>query len=82
MWKLFDILSGKVFISFNIIVLSKYIAMIHVNSSPPSAAYMRQQIRSALVQIMACCLIGTKPLSEPMLEYCSLDPKEQTSMKF
>ena len=23
-----------------------------------------------LVQIMACCLNGTKPLSKPMLEYC------------
>ena len=23
-----------------------------------------------LVQIMACHLIGAKPLSEPMLEYC------------
>ena len=29
-----------------------------VNSSPPSAAYMRQWIRSALVQIMACHLSG------------------------
>ena len=25
---------------------------------------------------------GAKPLSEPMLEYCQLDPLEQTSMKF
>ena len=24
----------------------------------------------SLVQIMACDLIGAKPLSEPMLEYC------------
>ena len=44
------------------------------NSSPPSAAYMRQWIGSALVQIMACRLIGTKPLSKPMLGYCQLDP--------
>ena len=35
-----------------------------------------------LVQIMACCLDDTKSLSEPMLEYCWLDPQEQTSMKF
>ena len=31
---------------------------------------------------MACQLTGTKPLSEPMLEYCELDPQEQMSMKF
>ena len=31
---------------------------------------------------MACYLISVKPLSEPMLEYCELDPKEQTSVKF
>ena len=40
------------------------------NSFPHRAAYMRQWIRSALVQIMACPLEGAKPLSEPMLEYC------------
>ena len=33
---------------------------------------------------MACSLFGTKPLSEPMLKYCLLEPtsKEQISMKF
>ena len=31
---------------------------------------------------MACCLVGTKPLSEPMLEYCWLDLYEQTSVNF
>ena len=36
-------------------------------SSPPNAAYMRQWIGSALVQIMACRLFSTKPLYEPML---------------
>ena len=41
-----------------------------VNSSSPSAAYMRHWTGSALVQIMACRLIGAKPLSESMLEYC------------
>ena len=51
-------------------------------SSPPSAAYMRQWIRSALVQIMACRLFGAKPLFKPMLSYCQLDPKEQTSLIF
>ena len=44
------------------------------NSSPPSAAYMRQWIGSALVQIMACRLYGAKPsLSKPMLGYWNLD---------
>ena len=52
------------------------------NSSPPSVAYMRQLIGSALVQIMACRLFGAKPLSKPMLEDCQLDPWEQTSVKF
>ena len=42
-----------------------------INSSPPSAAYMS---RSALFQIMACRLFGAKPLPEPMLTYCQLDP--------
>ena len=45
-----------------------------VNSSPPSAAYMRQSIGSALVQIMACRLFGAKSLSKPMLGYCQMDP--------
>ena len=29
-----------------------------------------------------CCLFGTKPLPKPMLTYCRLDSKEQTSVKF
>ena len=41
-----------------------------INSSPPSAAYVRQWIGSALVQIMACRRFGAKPLSTPMLGYC------------
>ena len=53
-----------------------------VNSSPPSAAYMRQWTRSALLQIMACRLIRAKPLSKPMLGYRQLDPWEETSVKF
>ena len=31
---------------------------------------------------MACRLFGTKPLSEPMMTYCQLDPKEYISMKY
>ena len=30
---------------------------------------------------MACRLDGAKPLSEPMMEYYLLDPKEPTSVK-
>ena len=36
---------------------------------------------TTLVQIMACRLIGAKPLSEPMLDYCQLDPCEHISVK-
>ena len=39
---------------------------------PSSAAYT--WIGSALVKIMACRLFGAKPLSNPMLGYCPLDP--------
>ena len=53
-----------------------------VNSSPPSAAYMRQRIGSAMVQIMACRLFGAKPLSKLVLGCCQLHPFEQNSMKF
>ena len=53
-----------------------------LNSSPPGAAYMRQWTWSALIQIMASRLDGAKPLSEPMLTYCQLDPKEYISMEF
>ena len=37
------------------------------NSSPPSTVHMSQWTGSALVQIMACRLIGTKPLPELIL---------------
>ena len=40
-----------------------------VNSLRPSDAFMHQQSRPSLVQIMACRLASSKPLSEPMLEY-------------
>ena len=35
-----------------------------------------------LLQILACCLFGTKPLSEPMMPYCQLDSTEHISVKF
>ena len=43
-----------------------------INSLRPSDAYMRQGTGSALVQVIACRLYDTKPLSEPMLAYCQL----------
>ena len=49
--------------------------------SPPSAACMRQEIGSALVQIMVCRLFGAKPLSKPMMGYCQLQPGEQILIK-
>ena len=51
---------------------------VHFTHLPPSDAYMRQWTGSSLVQVMACCLFGDKPLPEPMLIYCWLDLKEQT----
>ena len=51
------------------------------NPSPPSAAYLRQWSRSALVQIMTCRVFGAKPLSKLMLGSCYLNTYEQTSMK-
>ena len=53
-----------------------------LSSSPPSPAYMRRWTGSALLQMMACRLDGTKPLSESILIYCQLDPKECISIKF
>ena len=31
---------------------------------------------------MAFALFGPKPLSEPVVNYCEIDTKEQTSVKF
>ena len=53
-----------------------------INSLRPSGAFMRQQIMPSLGQIMACRLIGAKPLSEPMLSYCQLGFKEYISVTF
>ena len=53
-----------------------------LNSSGPSDTYMRQYNIPTLLQIMACRLVIVKPLSEPMLTFCQLDPKEQYSAKF
>ena len=45
----------------------------YFNSLRLSDAYMRQQTKPSLIQIMACRLTGAKPLSETMIEYCDLD---------
>ena len=45
-----------------------------LNSLRPRDTYMHHQTRALLVQIMACCLFDTKPLSEPMLVYCEMEP--------
>ena len=45
-----------------------------INSSPPSAAYMRQWIGSAFVQIIACNLFSAKSLSKPVLGDLSIGP--------
>ena len=36
----------------------------------------------SLVQIKACCQFGNNPLSQPMMAYCQLDPKEHISIKY
>ena len=43
---------------------------------------MRQCNMPTLLQIMVCRLFGTKPLSEPILPFCQLGPKEHASVKF
>ena len=43
-----------------------------LNSSTPGVAYMRQWNSIGLDN--GVCLFGAKPLSEPVLVYCQLDP--------
>ena len=52
-----------------------------VNSLSLRDTYICHQTRPSLVQIMVCRLFGTKPLSEPILDYCQLDPCEHISVK-
>ena len=53
----------------------------HVNSSTPSAAYMRGWTGSSLVQVMASRLFSA-PLPEPMVTYCQLDPRKNVILIF
>ena len=55
--------------TYDVVHYTSTYCAVPVNSSLLGAAYMRQWTRSALVQIMACCLFGAKPLFEPMLVY-------------
>ena len=59
----------------NIIGMANVVEILFlINSLRPIDAYMCQQYGPSLVQIVACHLFGAKPLSEPMVEYWSLDP--------
>ena len=51
--------------------------MVHfaINSLRLSDEFMHQETMTSLVQIMACCLFGNNPSSEPMMVCCQLDPK-------
>ena len=51
-----------------------------VNSSP--AAYMPHWIGAALVQVLACRLVGAKPLPGPIMAYRQSDPSGELSVKF
>ena len=48
----------------------------------PNDIIWHQTSWSTFVHEMTRCMLGTKPLPEPMLNYCQLDPKEHTSMIF
>ena len=52
-----------------------------INTSPMSTAYVRRETMYALVQVMARRLFGAKPLPEPMLTYCQLNPWKETSVQ-
>ena len=45
------------------------LAFQYMNTLRPGDVYIHQWARSAFVQVMACHLFGTKPLSGPMLAH-------------
>ena len=53
----------------------------NLNSSPPSAPYMRLWTGSTLVQIMACRLLGTKPLPQPMIHFANWTNSNEIRIK-
>ena len=58
------------------------IRFVNENALWLSDAIWRHISWSILFQVMACDLSGAKPLPEPMLNYCQLDPREYILMKF
>ena len=70
----------KLFLKIPIILHSSTQSV--VNSLRPSGAYMCLHSITTLLQIMAYRLFCTKPLSEPMLPYYQLDPKEHYQWNF
>ena len=56
-------------------------SLVHIKPLQPSDVIWYHKLWPALVQIMVCCLSGTKPLSEPMLDCCLLDSCKYISMK-
>ena len=50
-------------------------------TQPPSAPYVRLWTGSALDKVMACHLLGAKPLPQPMMTFCQLNPEDPTPMK-
>ena len=59
-----------IFSLFKVMIISPSFS----NSLWPSDAILCQRSWTTLVQVMACCLFGTKPLAETMLIYCQFDP--------
>ena len=62
--------------------MTLWVPMSVLTHLPQGRIYMQQWTVSTLVQVLSCRLLGAKPLPEPMLTYCQLDPWEQTSVKF
>ena len=75
-YTIWDVLDDIIPSSWNIYYTALF------NSLRWSFAYMWQYNIATLVQIMAYCLLITKPLSEPMLPYCQFDHWEHISVKF
>ena len=72
--------NGGSFAAQNISAFQSYIYVV-LDSTLPSASYMRRWTGSALVQVMAYRLFGAEPLPEPMLVFCQSDPWKQISLK-
>ena len=56
--------------------------MTNFNSVRPVDAYMHHWTRSSLIQGTSCLLLGAKPLPEPMMTYCLLDPRNKLQWNF